>query len=218
MKIVLRQIRTHRATTMICLSEPFCSRRVHAHCTASIGPDPATLLARLACRQWGSERPGRSFRARPRGDHPRRGPAHSGRARRRGRPQTSATCFLISWPVSCQIVGRQSAVPCTTSFAGPIKTMQPCREPGIRPDTHGRIHAYVRSGRQLRFRRLPVDTPLETVRPWHLDTRASSRLTRRSAGTLAAGHRSLPAADRRPAAARGRPVMGKVKRATRTFV
>ena len=64
--------------------------------------------------------------------------------------------------------------------------MRPHREPGIRRDARGRIQAYVRAGEQLRFRRFPVDTPLETVRRWRLDTRAALRLTKRSAGTLAA--------------------------------
>ena len=39
--------------------------------------------------------------------------------------------------------------------------MRPHREPGIRRDASGRIHAYVRAGGQLRFRRFPVNTPLE---------------------------------------------------------
>ena len=64
--------------------------------------------------------------------------------------------------------------------------MRPHREPGIRRDASGRIHAYVRVGGQLRFRRFPIDTPLETVRRWRLDTRAALRLTQRPAGTLAA--------------------------------
>ena len=38
----------------------------------------------------------------------------------------------------------------------------------------------------MRFRRFPVDTPLETVRRWRLDTRAALRLTQRPSGTLAA--------------------------------
>ena len=64
--------------------------------------------------------------------------------------------------------------------------MRPHSEPGIRRDASGRIRAYVRAGGQLRFRRFPVDTPLETVRRWCLDTRTALRLTQRSAGTLAA--------------------------------
>ncbi len=63
---------------------------------------------------------------------------------------------------------------------------RPHREPGIRRDAGGRIHAYVRAGGQLRFKRFPVDTPLETVRRWRLDTRASLRSTQRLTGTLAA--------------------------------
>ena len=49
--------------------------------------------------------------------------------------------------------------------------MRPHREPGIRRDARGRIQAYVRAGGQLRFKRFPVDTSLETVRRWRLDTR-----------------------------------------------
>ena len=64
--------------------------------------------------------------------------------------------------------------------------MRPHRETGIRRDASGRIQAYVRAGGQLRFRRFPIDTPLETVRRWRLDTRAALRLTQRPAGTLAA--------------------------------
>ena len=64
--------------------------------------------------------------------------------------------------------------------------MRPHREPGIRRDASGRIHAYVRAGGQLRFKRFPVDTSLETVRRWRLDTRVALRLTQRAAGTLAA--------------------------------
>ena len=64
--------------------------------------------------------------------------------------------------------------------------MRPHREPGIRRDASGRIQAYVRADGQLRFRRFPVDTPLETVRRSRLDTRAALRLTQRPAGTLAA--------------------------------
>ena len=65
-------------------------------------------------------------------------------------------------------------------------TIRPHREPGIRRDTSGRTPAYVRADGQLRFRRFPVNTPLETVRRWRLDTRAALRLTQRPAGTLAA--------------------------------
>lgn len=54
--------------------------------------------------------------------------------------------------------------------------MRPHREPGIRRDASGRIQAYVRADGQLRFRRFPVDTPLETVRRWRLDARAALRL------------------------------------------
>ena len=64
--------------------------------------------------------------------------------------------------------------------------MRPHSEPGIRRDANGRIQAYVRADGQLRFRRFPVGTPLETVRRWRLDTRAALRLTQRPAGTLAA--------------------------------
>ena len=63
---------------------------------------------------------------------------------------------------------------------------RPHREPGIRRDASGKIHAYVRVGGQLRFKRFPVDTSLETVRRWRLDTRASLRSTQRPKGTLAA--------------------------------
>ena len=64
----------------------------------------------------------------------------------------------------------------TTSPRGSWKTMRPHREPGIRRDASGRIQAYVRADGQLRFRRFPVDTPLETVRRWRLDARAALRL------------------------------------------
>ena len=64
--------------------------------------------------------------------------------------------------------------------------MRTHREPGIRRDARGGIQAYVRAGGQLRFRRFLVDTPLETVRRWRLDTRAALRLTQRPTGTLAA--------------------------------
>lgn len=64
--------------------------------------------------------------------------------------------------------------------------MRPHREPGIRRDPNGRIHAYVRADGQLRFRRFPAGTPLETVRRWRLDTRAALKLAQRPAGTLAA--------------------------------
>ena len=64
--------------------------------------------------------------------------------------------------------------------------MRPHREPGIRRDARGRIQAYVRAGGQLRFKRFPVDTSLETVRRWRLDTRVGLRLTQRAPGTLAA--------------------------------
>ena len=63
--------------------------------------------------------------------------------------------------------------------------MRPHREPGIRRDPNGRIQAYVRADGQLRFRRFPAGTPLETVRRWRLDTRAALKLTQRPAGTLA---------------------------------
>ena len=64
--------------------------------------------------------------------------------------------------------------------------MRPYREPGIRRDASGKIQAYVRAGGQLRFRRFPPRTPLETVRRWRLDTRVSLGLTQRPAGILAA--------------------------------
>ena len=64
--------------------------------------------------------------------------------------------------------------------------MRPHREPGVRRDASGRIQAYVRVGAQLRFRRFPTNTSLDTVRRWRLDTRAALRLTQRPAGTLAA--------------------------------
>ena len=64
--------------------------------------------------------------------------------------------------------------------------MRPHREPGVRRDASGKIQAYVRAGGQLRFRRFPPRTPLETVRRWRLDTRVSLGLTQRPAGTLAA--------------------------------
>ena len=47
------------------------------------------------------------------------------------------------------------------------------------------IRAYVRANGHLRFKRFPVGTPLEAIRHWHLDTRASLELTQRTAGTLA---------------------------------
>ena len=64
--------------------------------------------------------------------------------------------------------------------------MRPHRETGIRRDASGRINAYVRADGQLRFRRFPAGTALETVRRWRLDTRAALQLTQRPAGTLAA--------------------------------
>ena len=64
--------------------------------------------------------------------------------------------------------------------------MRPHREPGIRRDASGRIRAYVRANGQLRFKRFPVGTSLETVRRWRLDTRVSLGLTQRPTGTLAA--------------------------------
>ncbi len=64
--------------------------------------------------------------------------------------------------------------------------MRTHREPGIRRDASGRIQAYVRADGQLRFRRFPVGTSLETVRRWRLETRAALQLTQRPSGTLAA--------------------------------
>ena len=64
--------------------------------------------------------------------------------------------------------------------------MRPHREPAIWRDANGRIQVYGRAGGQLRFRRFPVATPLETVRRGRLYTRAALRLTQRPAGTLAA--------------------------------
>ena len=64
--------------------------------------------------------------------------------------------------------------------------MRPYREPGIRRDTSGRIHAYVRANGQLRFKRFPAGTSLDTVRRWRLDTRTGLELTKRAPGTLAA--------------------------------
>ena len=49
--------------------------------------------------------------------------------------------------------------------------MKPHREPSIRRDTSTKVHVYVRAGGQLRFGCFPVDTPLEAVRRWRLDTR-----------------------------------------------
>jgi len=63
---------------------------------------------------------------------------------------------------------------------------RPHRERGIRRDASGKIHAYVRVGGQLRFKRFPVDTSLDTVRRWRSDTGASLRSTQRPRGTLAA--------------------------------
>lgn len=63
--------------------------------------------------------------------------------------------------------------------------MRPHREPGIRRDARGRIRAYVRANGQLRFKRFPAGTPLETIRRWRLDTRASLELNQRPSGTLA---------------------------------
>ena len=57
-------------------------------------------------------------------------------------------------------------------------------EPGIRRDAAGRIHAYVRAGGRLRFKRFPAGTSLESVRRWRLDTRAALRLTSPAAGSL----------------------------------
>ena len=64
--------------------------------------------------------------------------------------------------------------------------MRPHREPGIRRDTSGRIHAYVRAGGRLHFKRFPVGASLETVRRWRLDTRVSLKSTQPTKGTLAA--------------------------------
>ena len=64
--------------------------------------------------------------------------------------------------------------------------MRPHREPGIRRDASGKIQAYVRAGGQLRFKRFPAGTSLETVRRWRLATRASLGLLQRPSGTLAA--------------------------------
>ena len=65
--------------------------------------------------------------------------------------------------------------------------MRPHRERGIRRDSRGRIHAYVRAHGQLRFKRFPVGTSLDTVRRWRVDTRAGLTHSQRAAtGTLAA--------------------------------
>ena len=64
--------------------------------------------------------------------------------------------------------------------------MRPHREPGIRRDASGNFQAYVRAGGQLRFKRIPAGTSLETVRRWRLDTRASLGLLQGPSGTLAA--------------------------------
>lgn len=64
--------------------------------------------------------------------------------------------------------------------------MRPHREPGIRRDASGKIRAYVRANGQLRFKRFPPGTSLETVRRWRLDTRVSLGLAQRPAGTLGA--------------------------------
>ena len=64
--------------------------------------------------------------------------------------------------------------------------MRTHREPGIRRDTNGRIQAHVRANGQLRFKRFPAGTSLDTVRRWRMDTRVSLGLTQQAAGTLAA--------------------------------
>ena len=64
--------------------------------------------------------------------------------------------------------------------------MRPHREPGIQRDASGKIQAYVRADGQLRFKRFPAGTSLETVRCWRLDTRASLGLLQPPSGTLAA--------------------------------
>ena len=64
--------------------------------------------------------------------------------------------------------------------------MRPHREPGIRRGANGRIHAYVRANGQLRFKRFPAGTSLDTVRRWRVDTRVGLELTKRATGTLAA--------------------------------
>ena len=70
--------------------------------------------------------------------------------------------------------------------------MRPHREPGIRRDASGWIRAYVRANGQLRYKRFPVGTPLETVRRWRLDTRASVEFNHRPAGTLASDIEPYP--------------------------
>ena len=95
-----------------------------------------------------------------------------------------------------------------TTFRCSWTTMRPHREPGIRRDASGRIRDYVRANGQLRFKRFPVGTPLESVRRWRFDTRVSLESSKRPAGTLAGdievylrqiSDRPRLVADRRPA-------------------